>query len=162
MEVDGNNNSVYTSEAVPYQGRNPYGQGFTTAKTDLKTQGQARTKFSAETGRVWAVSNPNVLNPYTKAPVGWKLMPINTPGLLMRNDSALRPKAAFLDYDVWVTKYEEGQIFAGGYHLNGNGLVDWVGNGTDVSVENTDIVLWHNFGLTHIPRVEDYPVMPVE
>jgi primary-amine oxidase len=89
-------------------------------------------------------------------------MPINTPGLLMRNDSALRPKAAFLDYDVWVTKYEEGQIFAGGYYLNGNGLVDWVGNGTDVSVENTDIVLWHNFGLTHIPRVEDYPVMPVE
>ncbi|ODM87557.1 Copper amine oxidase 1 [Orchesella cincta] len=27
---------------------------------------------------------------------------------------------------------------------------------------NTDVVLWHNFGLSHVPRVEDFPVMPVE
>jgi len=25
--------------------------------------------------------------------------------------------------------------------------------------ENEDIVLWHSFGLTHNPRVEDFPVM---
>lgn len=29
-------------------------------------------------------------------------------------------------------------------------------------VRNTDVVLWHSFGLTHHPRVEDFPVMPVE
>ena len=27
---------------------------------------------------------------------------------------------------------------------------------------DTDIVLWHSFGVAHIPRVEDFPVMPVE
>ena len=31
-----------------------------------------------------------------------------------------------------------------------------------VPLENTDIVVWHSFGLTHVPRPEDWPVMPVE
>lgn len=29
-------------------------------------------------------------------------------------------------------------------------------------VENADVVVWNVFGLTHNPRVEDWPVMPVE
>jgi Cu2+-containing amine oxidase len=28
-----------------------------------------------------------------------------------------------------------------------------------IQVENTDLVLWHTFGLTHNPRVEDFPVV---
>ena len=26
---------------------------------------------------------------------------------------------------------------------------------------STDLVVWYNFGQTHIPRLEDWPVMPV-
>ena len=29
-------------------------------------------------------------------------------------------------------------------------------------VRNQDLVVWHTFGMTHNPRVEDFPVMPVE
>ena len=29
----------------------------------------------------------------------------------------------------------------------------------DEDTENEDIVLWNSFGLTHNPRVEDFPVM---
>jgi len=25
-----------------------------------------------------------------------------------------------------------------------------------------DCVIWHSFGVTHIPRIEDWPVMPAE
>jgi primary-amine oxidase len=29
-------------------------------------------------------------------------------------------------------------------------------------VVDTDVVLWHTFGVNHIARPEDWPVMPVE
>jgi primary-amine oxidase len=28
-------------------------------------------------------------------------------------------------------------------------------------VDNTDVVVWYTFGVTHIPRPEEWPVMPV-
>ena len=40
----------------------------------------------------------------------------------------------------------------------GDGLIKWVE--ADRAIENTDVVLWYTFGHTHIPRPEDYPVMP--
>jgi primary-amine oxidase len=44
--------------------------------------------------------------------------------------------------------------------VGGAGLPAWTAR--DRSVVDTDIVLWHSFGVTHIPRPEDWPVMPVE
>ena len=40
----------------------------------------------------------------------------------------------------------------------GDGLVQWTE--ADRPIDNTDLVLWYTFGHTHIPRPEDYPVMP--
>nr|GFA90353.1 copper amine oxidase [Tanacetum cinerariifolium] len=30
------------------------------------------------------------------------------------------------------------------------------------SLEETDIILWYIFGITHVPRLEAWPVMPEE
>ncbi|KAJ4868063.1 Copper amine oxidase family protein [Raphanus sativus] len=30
------------------------------------------------------------------------------------------------------------------------------------SLEESDVVLWYVFGIIHVPRLEDWPVMPVE
>jgi primary-amine oxidase len=32
----------------------------------------------------------------------------------------------------------------------------------DRPLENEDVVLWYVFGIDHITRVEDWPVMPVD
>lgn len=43
------------------------------------------------------------------------------------------------------------------------GLPMWIEEaGPNSSIDNTDVVLWHTFGLTHFPSPEDFPVMPAE
>ena len=36
------------------------------------------------------------------------------------------------------------------------------GRPADRPIVDTDVVLWYTFGVTHVPRPEDWPVMPVE
>ena len=40
------------------------------------------------------------------------------------------------------------------------GLAEWTK--ANRSIENTDVVLWYVFGIHHITRPEDWPVMPVD
>ena len=67
-------------------------------------------------------------------------------------------------HNLWVTPYEPEERRAAGDHPNqhpgGDGLPAWTA--ADRSIVDTDVVLWHTFGVTHIPRPEDWPVMPVE
>ncbi|CAL9100079.1 unnamed protein product [Musa textilis] len=74
-------------------------------------------------------------------------------------------RAAFLKHNLWVTSYKHDEMYPGGEFPNQNprineGLATWVRKNR--SLEETDIVLWYVFGVTHIPRLEDWPVMPVE
>ena len=39
-------------------------------------------------------------------------------------------------------------------------MPDWIE--ADRPIEDTDIVLWYVFGLHHITRPEDWPVMPAD
>lgn len=80
----------------------------------------------------------------------------------MKKDSPLRPRAGHLEHDVWVTPYRDGDLYPGGFYLNNSGLPEWVGSDPGASIENTDVVLWHNFGISHITSPENYPIMNVE
>ncbi|XP_021960522.1 copper amine oxidase 1 [Folsomia candida] len=167
VDVAGNTNSVSVVdiEPVPDETGSPnnrYGQGYQVNHKLLRTPTDARTKLSPATGRLWMVTNPTKLHEFTNKPIGWKLMPANSPPLLMHEDSPTRRTAAYLNYDVWVTTYQDDQLFPGGFYLNESGLPAWVANTPTASIENVDVVIWHNFGLTHIPRVEDFPILSTE
>ncbi|CAL8085027.1 unnamed protein product [Orchesella dallaii] len=165
-EVDGNMNTVVVSDMVPGSspelfGKNPYGQAFHSRKIPLRTAGEGRTQVAPELSRSWLISNQNSLHPYTHQPVAWKFEPWASPPMLMSKESPIHPMAEFLDYNTWVTPYKEGQMFPGGFYLNNSGLPEWVREDEGASIENRDVVFWHNFGISHVPRVEDFPVMPV-
>lgn len=71
-------------------------------------------------------------------------------------------RAGFLNHHLWVTRQKPSEIHAAGPYPNqnpgGDGLPRWVRD--NESIENQDIVLWYTLGVTHIPRVEEWPVMP--
>lgn len=166
-EIDGNVNTVSTLDVVPLNDpigspRNPYGQGFIGQETLLSTPAQAKTCTNATTGRTWLIRNPSNIHPYTKRPVAWKLVPYNSLLPFIRQDSPLHPRSAFADYNMWVTKYKEGQLYPGGFYLNATGLPEWVKEDPHADLTRTDVVLWYVFAFVHFPRVEDWPTMPVE
>jgi primary-amine oxidase len=63
---------------------------------------------------------------------------------------------------VWVTPYRAEEKYGAGDFPNqssgGDGLIRWTEQ--DRPIADTDIVFWYTFGHTHLPRPEDYPVMP--
>ena len=96
-------------------------------------------------------------------PVGYKLLAGATPTLFAQADSYVGQRAGFGQHNLWVTAFTPDELSAAGditlQSPGGEGLLRY-SRGRDI--ENTDIVVWHTFGLTHIPRPEDWPVMPVE
>ena len=68
----------------------------------------------------------------------------------------------FASHHVWVTRYTDGEIYARGrYTLKSQKEIEGVADAVarKDAVGNTDVVVWNIFGLTHNPRVEDWPVM---
>ncbi|CAG9983778.1 unnamed protein product [Clonostachys byssicola] len=162
--IDGHNNTVFYEDSVPIpvDELNPYGMGYTTEKTIVKYAGFA--DLSVEKNRTFKIRNDSKINPISLKPIAYKLHAAPSQMLLMSADSFARKRAAFSEHAVWVTRYKDDELYAAGEFTNQSrtdtGLSVWAARGDET--ENTDIVLWYTFGLTHNPRPEDFPVMPAE
>lgn len=158
--VDGFNNQVVQTDSVPMplSDENKYGVGFLAENTILSKAGAYDSDLSR--ARVWKVQNPSVNNPITKKPVAWKLHPHNSQMLLAHKDSYHWKRAGFADHALFLTKYKRDEIYASGNFTNQSqqdtGVRGWSDRNEEIE---DDLVLWHSFGMTHIPRVEDFPVM---
>ena len=84
--------------------------------------------------------------------------------MLAQEGSHIRNRAGFATKHVWVTAYDPSERYASGdfpnQHAGGDGLPKFIKQNRPI--ENTDIVVWHTFGHTHVCKPEDFPVMPVE
>jgi primary-amine oxidase len=165
FDVDGTANTVYEVDAVaaPEGPDNPFANAFTAEATPLETEQQAQRVVDPSRSRVWKIVNPEVCNRLGE-PVGYKLVPASTPTLLASPESSVGRRATFATRNLWVTPYRADERRAAGdypnQHGGGDGLPRWTA--ADRPVADTDVVVWHTFGVTHIPRPEDWPVMPVE
>jgi primary-amine oxidase len=167
MEVDGPDNAVYEVDAVrtgaPGSAENPWGNAFGTTARLLDRELAARREVDPARSRTWRVANRSCRNGVGE-PTAYKLLPASTPTLLADPSSSVGRRATFASHNLWVTPFDaEERRAAGDYpnqHGGGAGLPTWTAE--DRALVDTDIVLWHSFGVTHIPRPEDWPVMPVE
>jgi primary-amine oxidase len=129
----------------------------------LTTELAARRHVDAVRGRYWRVENTQQHNAIGN-PVAYRLLPgAAATTLLAGEGSAIRERAGFATYNLWVTPYTDGERRAAGKpvcHAGGDGLPAFTAG--DRPVADTDVVLWYTFGVNHVPRPEDWPVMPVE
>ncbi len=165
MAVDGPVNEVHEVDVVPLPAgaANPWGNGFSPAVTPLTSEGGAARLADPARSRTWLVVNPTVRNGLGR-PVAYRLLPRATPTLLAGEGSSIAARAGFATRNLWVTPYDPDQRRAAGdfpnQHPGGDGLPAWTA--ADRSLVGTEVVVWHTFGVTHVPRPEDWPVMPVE
>ncbi|MEO6200395.1 MAG: primary-amine oxidase [Cryobacterium sp.] len=165
MALDGATNRVEEEEVVrvPMGKGNERGNAFGRRRTLLTCESEGVREANMAAGRTWHVSNPNSLNRLGE-PVGYKLYPQGQPTLLADSQSSVARRAAFATKDLWVTRFAEDERYPTGdfvnQHAGGSGLPSYIE--ADRDIDGQDIVLWHTFGLTHFPRVEDWPIMPVD
>jgi primary-amine oxidase len=165
MAIDGPSNAVdeIEVERAPRGPANPQGMAMQRKITRLTTESGAQRLADNARGRVWLVTNPGVLNRLGN-PVGYVLQPEGQPVLLADEHSDIYRRATFASKHLWVTAYHPDENYPCGdfvnQHPGGAGIPQWVQ--ADRSVDTADIVLWHTFGMTHFPRPEDWPVMPVD
>jgi primary-amine oxidase len=163
FDLDGTANTVSRIDVLadPPGEANPFENAFRAVATPLLTEKQARGHLSLETMRTWKISNPSVKNQVGE-PVGYKLLPGDNSFPLASPSAWWRKRAGFVNQHVWVTPYRPDEQYGAGPYPNqsrgGEGLAAWTEQ--DRPIENTDLVLWYTFGHTHVPRPEDYPVMP--
>ncbi|KAJ4843438.1 hypothetical protein Tsubulata_030453 [Turnera subulata] len=130
----------------------------------LRSELQAMRDCNPLTARHWIVRNTRTVN-RTGQLTGYRLVPGSNCLPLAGSEAKFLRRAAFLKHNLWVTPYARDEMYPGGEFPNqnprvGEGLATWVKQNR--SLEETDIVLWYAFGVTHIPRLEDWPVMPVD
>lgn len=175
--IDGEGNSAATSDAKssPFptgSSQNMYGNAFYCEKNTFKTVKDSITNFESSTARTWDMFNPSSIHKYSGKPATYKLVSTFCSPLLAQEGSLVRKRAPWAASHTQVIPYQDenygyGRLYPSGDHVaqwSGDGLRGmrkWISDGSD-KIENTDILFFHTFGITHFPAPEDFPVMPTE
>jgi primary-amine oxidase len=163
FDVDGVNNSVteMNTAALPAGNNNPYYNGFIMRATAFKTEAEAGRHIDMQAVRTWSI-----INPAKKNKLGQNTSFIIVPGAnalpYILPESSVRKRAGFVNNHFWATRYHSSELYAAGVYPNqsrgGDGLPQFAANNENLL--NTDVVVWYTVGITHIPRPEEWPVMP--
>ena len=163
LDVDGPANSLIVdrlqTERLPEA--NPRRSLWKVQSLTARTESEAQRHSTMSEPEIWRIVNPGVLGAYG-SPVGYEVDGHGALTLLSADDYMQR-RAGFTNHTLWVTPYNATELFAAGDYPTvstaGDGLPKWTS--ANRSVTNTDVVAWLTMGFHHVPRPEDWPIMPV-
>ena len=122
---------------------------------------EARLDINLERPALWRVLSSDRRNS-SGYPTSFQLFPGRNSNTLLSKDDYPRRRAGFIDHHLWVTPQRDGERHAAGDHPTlsepGQGLPAWTA--ADRPIRDRDVVVWHTIGMHHLPRSEDWPVMP--
>ena len=162
--IDGHANRLVYDEVhpMPRSDFNPHGTGYTVNETVVERSTGLDLDFT--TNRTFKIQNIDVRNPVNGKPVTYKIQLPDFQKIIADKDSFNFKRAEFADHNIYVTRHHDGELYAGGKYTNqsrgGQGVRSWAARNEDIV--DQDLVLYLQFGLQHIVRVEDFPVMPAE
>ena len=164
-DLDDGDNQLYETnvEPLPINNANPEGTQFQAVSSHLTKESEAQRNIAPEKSRSWKIVNPKKLNK-VGLPTAYKILYGNTPTLLSNPDSPPGKRAAFAKHNIWATPFQNEERSGGGRHTvmhSGEGGLEEI-TAKDRNISECDLVTWLTFGVTHLPRPEDWPVMPVE
>jgi primary-amine oxidase len=165
LDVDGERNTVHVtdSHALPTGPGNPHGLALVQRSTPLRSEQEGKQDYDWSTQRAWTVVNDHVRNGLGTA-VGYKLVPGGCFPPMLDAQSPVFRRAQAIGHALWVTPFHEEERWPCGEFIvqsrEDRGLPVWTSQ--DRSIEDTDVVLWYVFGIHHITRPEEWPVMPVD
>jgi primary-amine oxidase len=169
LDIDGRANTVVEAhtEPLPVSPENPHGLALVAKHTPLLTERAGVQDHDWASQRVWKVVSSHRSNSFG-GPTGYTLVPSASIPAQLDPSSPVLGRAGAIAHQVWVTPYAPEERWpcgefptqSSGDLPGGRGLPEWTA--ADRPIENTDVVLWYVFGIHHVTRPEDWPVMPVD
>ena len=161
VDVDGPDNSLSVDRLTPKEFDGPR-SGWVVESRVARSEREALLDYDPSRPAYWRVVNPTATGPVGNMP-GYVLRSGNSVAYSLLSDGDMaQARAGFAKHQLWVTPYAAHERYAAGMYVNqsegGLGLPAWTA--ADRSIENTDIVLWYTAGFHHVPRTEDFPIMP--
>ena len=167
--IDGPRNRLVFSEAhaLPRDPKlNPHGNGYEVRDTTV--QESSALDVNQDTNRTFKIINEaddtaqrNPVNGY--AP-GYKLHLPPFQKILSDPSSFNHARAEFADHNLYAVLNRPDELYAGGKYTNqsrgGTGVRSWAERRDNIV--DKDLVLFAQFGMQHVTRAEDFPVMPCE
>ncbi|EMD34277.1 hypothetical protein CERSUDRAFT_117158 [Gelatoporia subvermispora B] len=174
--VDGLHNTVIETDILPLpaptgSAANYAGNAFITRERPIATASEGARDASYETDRRWTVVNPKRRHSASGKFVGYTLgVRGATVPLMVHADGPVGRRATFAKKPLWVVKEREGpkggRMWPSGKYVpqTREEPEDSVGKWAqgDESLVEEDLLVYITAGITHIPRPEDWPVMPAE
>jgi primary-amine oxidase len=165
LDVDGatpNEVRVLETHAMTAGPQNRFGGGFALSTHVVNSEAEGRQQVDARANRRWLVVNASRRSALGQ-PSGYELVPGTSATPFAAESSSVRRRASFLAAPLWVTSFADSERYAAGRFPNqsvgSSGLPTWIARGRPLT--GTDVVLWYTIGVTHNPRPEDWPIMPV-
>ncbi|BBZ04550.1 amine oxidase [Mycolicibacterium chitae] len=165
LDVDGTDNTVFMTETVtePMGPDNPYGLALVQRNVPLRTESEGMQDMNFATQRAWKVVNTNVVNGLGGHP-SYKLVPGGALPAMFDPQSPVFARATMIGHTLWVTPNHPDERWPAGEFVNQSSTDTGLGAWTRAnrSIDNTDVVLWYVFGIHHITRPEEWPIMSVD
>ncbi|KAF7315690.1 Amine oxidase [Mycena indigotica] len=166
MDILGTKNTFVKHKVVPVQVKYPWSNHTrSTMKVErvrVENENEGKLNWPANGGAMFIVENSDELNKYGE-PRGYKIAPSRGGAgmyLTIQESSNLLKSQGFATHGLYVSKQKDTEVRAS--HANndydpGHPIIDFDKYFDGESINQTDIVLWVNLGMHHVPHTGDLP-----